>query len=148
MFLLVAPGQILNMDFILGPPALSTPFTFSIPTHNRLGNETKRVGVYSSGELGATALLCLIISELITTNRLDTISVVAFTVLKRDGSKHYSTRIINKISEHFNVPIINVDNIENNEPAFFYNRIGKVSFQKVYDDYSHDNCNSDDNNNN
>jgi hypothetical protein len=126
------------MDFTLGLSNLSTPFSFSIPTHNRLGNEIKRIGVYSPGELGATALLCLIISELIATNRLDTISVMTFTVLKRDGSKHYSKRIIDKISAHFYVPIINIDNIENNEPAFFYNRIGKVPFQRVYDDYSHD----------
>ena len=57
------------MELTLGPPELSVPFSFTIPTHNRLGNEIKRVGVFSSGGLDSTALLCLILSDLKDTGR-------------------------------------------------------------------------------
>ena len=57
------------MDLVLGLHQLEVPFSFSIPTHNRLGNEIKRIGLFTSGGIDSSALLCLIMSELKATNR-------------------------------------------------------------------------------
>jgi len=126
------------MDFVLGPENLSVPFSFSIPTHNRLGNEIKRIGVWSSGGLDSTALLCLIMSELKSTGRLETIPVTAFTIIKGEGSTYYSDRVVQKVSEHFGVPIAHTNNLANNEPAYSAGRIGIVPIKHIYEDNKSD----------
>lgn len=126
------------MDLILGLHKLEVPFSFSIPTHNRLGNEIKRVGLYTSGGLDSTALLCLIMSELKATNRLDTISVVAFTIIKGEGSTYYAARVVEQVSKHFGVKIEHQNNLGNNEPAFSAGRIGIVPIKMAYEANKYD----------
>ena len=126
------------MEFILGKNELAIPFNFSIPTYNTAGNEIKRIGVYSSGGLDSTALLCLILSELKDTGRLDSIPVTAFTIIKGEGSTYYSDRVVNKVSDHFNIPIIHVNNLSNNEPAYSAGRIGIVPIDAMYEANKHD----------
>jgi hypothetical protein len=126
------------MELTLGPSELSVPFSFTVPTHNRLGNEIKRVGVFSSGGLDSTALLCLILSDLKETGRLNTIPVTAFTIVKGEGSTYYSDRVVDKLSEHFGVAIEHQNNLENNEPAYSEGRIGIVPIRSTYEANKHD----------
>jgi hypothetical protein len=126
------------MDLVLGPENLSVPFRFTIPTHNRLGNEIKRVGVFSSGGLDSTALLCLILSDLKDTGRLNTIPVTAFTIVKGEGSTYYSERVVDKLSKYFGVTINHQNNLENNEPAYSEGRIGIVPIRETYHANKHD----------
>ena len=122
------------MDFVLGSKDISVPFNFSIPDKNKLGNKITRVGVWSSGGLDSTALLCLIISELINTKRLDIIEVVALTVIKGEGSTYYSDRIIQKTMNHFGISITHINNLPNNQPGFSEGRVGIVPVRRIYEE--------------
>jgi len=120
------------MDLVLGPDELSVPFNFTIPTHLKNGNEVKRVGLYSSGGMDSSALMCLIMSELKATGRLETVPVTAFTIVKNEGSTYYSHRIVDKVSEHFGVRITHVNNLENDEEANAQGRIGRTPLVNTY----------------
>ena len=126
------------MDLVLGLHQLEVPFSFSIPTHNRLGNEIKRIGLFTSGGIDSSALLCLIMSELKATNRLDTIPVVALTIVKGEGSTFYASRVVEQVSKHFGVKIEHQNNIPNNEPAYSFGRISRVSIEDVYENNKYD----------
>ena len=126
------------MDLVLGPENLSVPFSFTIPLVTPEGNEVKRVGVWSSGGHDSGALLCLVLAELKATGRLDTVSVTAFTIVKGEGSTYYSERVVNKISEHFNVPITLVNNLPNDEDAYEAGRIGNTSVRAMWFENHHD----------
>jgi hypothetical protein len=125
------------MDFVLGPENLSVPFSFSIPTLTSEGNEVKRVGVYSSGGHDSGAMLCLVLAELKATERLDTVQVIAFTMVKNEGSTYYSERVINKISEHFGVSIIHTNNLPNGQSAYSAGRIGGSTIRDLWQQNHH-----------
>jgi hypothetical protein len=126
------------MNLLLGPENLSTLFNFSIPTVTTKGNKVERVGVYSSGGHDSGAMLCLVMAELEATGRLGSIPVTAFTIVKGEGSTYYSQRVIDKVSEHFGVPIAHVNNLENNEPAYSMGRIGMVPIREIWNKNHHD----------
>ena len=106
------------MHLILGPDGLTTELNFKIPIVTLKNNKVNRVGVFVSGGLDAAALLCLIISELKATNRLDSTGITAFTIIKDDGSTYYAQRVIDKISNHFGISITHVNNLLNDTDAY------------------------------
>ncbi len=126
------------MKLVLGPPSLSTELEFSIPSTTWDGNEVKRIGVWSSGGHDSGAMLCLVMAELKATGKLDTIPVTAFTIVKGEGSTYYSQRVVNKVSEHFGVPIAHINNLPNNEPAYSAGRIGIVPVRETWIENQHD----------
>lgn len=126
------------MDLVLGKGKLAVPFNFSIPSHTSDGNEVKRIGIYSSGGHDSGAMLCLALSELRATGQLGKIPVLAFTIVKDEGSTYYSQRVINKVSEHFGVHIEHFNNLDNNEPAFSVGRIGMVPVKAIWEKYHSD----------
>jgi tRNA(Ile)-lysidine synthase TilS/MesJ len=95
------------MILTLGPANLSTEFNFSIPENK------EKIYVYLSGGLDSAALLCLILTELKNTDRLNSTTVVCFTVVKNDGSTFYAKRIIEQIAKLFDKEIQHENNITN-----------------------------------
>jgi hypothetical protein len=119
------------MKLILGPQDLSTELDFTIPTIIWKNNQVTQVGVFVSGGHDSAALLCLILSELKATGRLETVAVTAFTVIKDEGSTYYSQRIVKKVSEHFGVPIRHINNVPNSKSAYKAGRIGVHPIRQI-----------------
>ena len=80
------------MKLVIGPANLQTDFEFEI--FKKVGNFTtvegrighiNKIGVYVSGGLDSTALLCLILTELQRIGRMD-MPITCFTVAKSDMS--------------------------------------------------------------
>ena len=128
------------MKLLLGPDNLQTELEFEIfkkigkftTTAGRIGVINK-VGVYASGGLDSTALLCLILSELQNINRHD-IPVICFTIKKSDGPTYYATRLIKKVEEQFGVSLQHVNNITNDYLPDQKGNIGSgpIKFIKQY----------------
>lgn len=97
------------MKFVLGPESLQTEFEFTI--WKQVGKLTfvnnslkpiKRIGVYLSGGLDSAALLCLILTELKSINKLNT-PITCFTVNKSDCFNQYSKDVLHEIQKHFEI---------------------------------------------
>lgn len=106
------------MKIIIGPTHLERELTFTIPP-------TDKIGIFMSGGLDSSALLSLILTELIETNRLSTVSVTAFTVEKPTGEPEYATRILKKFENHFQTSIPHVNNIANTAAAIQQGRMDR-----------------------
>jgi 7-cyano-7-deazaguanine synthase in queuosine biosynthesis len=98
------------MKLILGPNHLQREFVFTIPP-------VDKIGIFMSGGLDSSAMVSLILQELIETDRLKTVPITAFTVEKPTGEPLYASRILNKFEEHFQVNITHVNNISNTKEA-------------------------------
>ena len=92
------------MKTTIGPKHLECEFIFTIP-------EVDNIGLFMSGGLDSSAMLTLILKELAETNRLNTVSLTAFTLEKPTGEPMYATRILKKFEDHFQVNILHVNNI-------------------------------------
>jgi hypothetical protein len=110
------------MNLTLANGSLEHDFNFSIPVEET--GDISKVGVYCSGGLDSTALLCLIMSELKATQKLGVIPLTVFTIVKGEGSTYYADRVVKKISEHFDFEINHVNNVENDPDAFSKGRLG------------------------
>lgn len=119
------------MHFTLGKNDLSTEFDFSLFNYQGLlgqgnprvfGNFDK-IGVSLSGGLDSLTLLCLILTELMSRNKLGTIPVTCFCVTKNDGCTNYVPTLLDKVQQKFNCTIALQNNIANEHanvwPAFF-----------------------------
>jgi len=95
------------------------------------------VAVYFSGGLNSLALLGLIIEELKNTGRSD-MPLVAFTVAKKISTAEYAEELIKIISERSGLEIQHLNDIENNEPAYSFGRLGRVPLIKLWDQYHND----------
>ena len=126
------------MHLILGPDGLTTELNFKIPIVTLKNNKVNRVGVFVSAGLDSAALLCLVISELKATNRLDSTGITAFTIIKDDGSTYYAQRVIDKISNLFGISITHVNNLLNDTDAYAAGRVGGGAIRKVYEDTHND----------
>lgn len=104
------------MKIIIGPKHLEHEFTFTIPP-------TNKIGIFMSGGLDSSAMLSLILKELSDTGRLKTVSLTAFTINKPTGEPLYTTRILKKFEEHFQINIPHVNNIPNTEEAISLGRM-------------------------
>ena len=104
------------MKLKIGPFNLEHELTFIIPP-------TDKIGIFMSGGLDSAALLSLIITELIETNRLDAVSITAFTIEKPTGEPEYADRILKKIENHFETTISHVNNIPNTAAAIQQGRM-------------------------
>jgi hypothetical protein len=104
------------MKILIGPKHLEREFTFTIPP-------VDKIGIFMSGGLDSSAMLSLILKELDSTNRLNTVSLTAFTVNKPTGEPLYTTRILKKFEEHFQIKIPHVNNISNTEEAISVGRM-------------------------
>ena len=104
------------MKMIIGPKHLEREFTFTIPA-------TDKIGIFMSGGLDSSAMLSLILKELADTDRLKTVSLTAFTIDKPTGEPMYSTRILKKFEEHFQINIPHVNNIANTKEAIGLGRM-------------------------
>lgn len=121
------------MELTLGPANLSTEFKFSLPDFET--SRYKNIGIYSSGGLDSTALICLILSELKNNNLLGVIPVTCFTVVKAEGSTYYSQRVIEKISAHFDYDLLHVNNVGNDKAAVDYGRVGRTPIFNIRSNY-------------
>jgi 7-cyano-7-deazaguanine synthase in queuosine biosynthesis len=97
------------MKLLLGPENLQCEFEFTI--WKQYGNLTivngylkkvNRIGLYLSGGLDSAALLCLILTELKTINKLDT-PITCFTVNKTDCFNQYSKNVLREVQKHFEI---------------------------------------------
>ena len=104
------------MKITIGPNHLEREFTFTIP-------EVDNIGIFMSGGLDSSAMLSLILKELVETDRLNTVSLTAFTLEKPTGEPIYATRILKKFEDHFQVNILHVNNILNTEEAIRQGRM-------------------------
>ena len=104
------------MKIIIGPKHLEHEFTFTIPA-------VDNIGIFMSGGLDSSAMLSLILKELDETDRLNTVSLTAFTLEKPTGETMYATRILKKFEDHFQTKIIHVNNIPNTEEAIRQGRM-------------------------
>ena len=111
------------MILTLGPDNLSTTLDFTV--------DYPKVGVYMSGGLDSTALLCLIISELLLVNKLYDTPIICFTVDKNDNSASNAALVIDKVKEHFNCEITHVKNVENDKDAKIKGYLGYIAMQAV-----------------
>lgn len=96
---------------------------------NHLVGHIDKIGVYSSGGLDSTALLCLILSELKATGQ--DFPVTCFTITKSDGPTYYATRIIQKVEEHFGVTVTHVNNMPNDPVPDLSGNIGGNAIQAI-----------------
>jgi len=71
------------------------------------------LGVNFSGGIDSLALLCLILTELKRIDRLDTMRITCFTVIKNDGCTYYAGRLLNQVRNKFKCDIEHITNIEN-----------------------------------
>ena len=109
-----------NMRIKLGIDKLQTDFTFEVfcrvgpyVTVNGALGHINKIGVYLSGGIDSTALLCLLLTELIDTDMLGKVQIICFTVEKDSESTYYAGRLLQKVKDHFNVSIIHVTDIPN-----------------------------------
>jgi 7-cyano-7-deazaguanine synthase in queuosine biosynthesis len=98
------------MKIITGPTHLENELTFTIP-------EVDKIGIFMSGGIDSAALLSLMLTELIETNRLHSVSITAFTIEKPTGEPEYAARILKKFEKHFETTISHVNNIPNTAAA-------------------------------
>lgn len=126
------------MHLILGPAGLTSEINFTIPKTTLQNNEVKRVGVFVSGGLDSSALLCLVLAELKNTNKLNDILVTVFTIVKGEGSTYYAHRIVDAIAKHFGVTLIHVNNVLNDEDSMLAGRAGSEAILRVWEEYHHD----------
>ena len=106
----------LTMKIIIGPKHLEREFNFTIPP-------VDNIGIFMSGGLDSSAMLSLILKELDITNRLNSVSLTAFTINKPTGEPLYATRILKKFEEHFQIKIPHMNNIANTEEAISLGRM-------------------------
>lgn len=104
------------MKLKLGPTELETEFTFDLPA---ILKEARRsvdsIGVYFSGGIDSTALLVLIIAELKNIEKINSIPIHCFSVIKQDYATIIAPNILNLIQDKFRVYIHHVNFIENYE---------------------------------
>lgn len=127
------------MKLTIGPANLQTEFEFEIfkkrgrfiTVEGRLGHIDK-VGVYVSGGLDSTTLLCLILTELRNTG-MD-IPVTCFTLAKSDGPTYHASNIVNQVRKHFDITLEHVTDIPNDPiPNSLGNiGIGPIRYVKNY----------------
>ena len=134
------------MKLLLGPENLQTELDFTLfkkkglfyIVNNTISAHVKRIGVYVSGGLDSTALLCLILSELKSIDKLHEIEVVCFTIDKSDGPTYYATQVIEQVEKHFNVKLTHVNNIKNDPIPDLTGNIGPTPIKEIRD-YDPDN---------
>lgn len=114
------------MNIVLGKYPYTTTFDFSLP-------EIENIGVFFSGGLDSTILMCLIIDEIKKTNK--PIKLHAFTMYKPTGETDYAPRLLNLISNHYNIDITHKNNIPNREPFISLGRMDMEQIKVVYDEY-------------
>lgn len=97
------------MKLLLGPENLQTEFDFTIwkqvgtlTVVNGSLKKIDRIGLYLSGGLDSAALLCMILTELKSINRLDT-PITCFTVNKTDCFNQYSKDVLREVQKHFEI---------------------------------------------
>lgn len=97
------------MKLLLGPKDLQTEFEFTIWKQvgmltfvNGSMKKIDRIGLYLSGGLDSAALLCMILTELKSINKLDT-PITCFTVNKTDCFNQYSKDVLREIQKHFEI---------------------------------------------
>lgn len=110
------------MKFILGPKKYQTEFNFTIP-------ESSKIGIFASGGLDSGILLCLIIEELIQTNRIHLVEIHTYTVLKFDGAMAYAERLFEWIQNFYKITLHIHNNIDNNDMAL--GRVSKYTIEKI-----------------
>lgn len=120
------------MNLILGPSQLQTEFTFDIfdalvyPDKQPVDN----IGVYFSGGLDSAALLCVVLTELKSTEKLEKIPVKCFTVKKDDFALETSKIALSAISKKFEIAIEHINGIENQSK--YHYQIGTKTFIQTY----------------
>lgn len=124
------------MKFVLGTESLQTEFKFDmfkkdskLPLiHNKL-QKVDNIGIYLSGGLDSAALLCLILTELKSTNKQ--IPVYCFTVIKNDYSEYYAKQVITEVEKRFDIKLIHVTNVPNDDTAILLGNISSTAMKFV-----------------
>lgn len=121
------------MELKIGTGHRLRNFRFEIPA----SAEIQRVALYFSGGLNSLALLGLIIEELKSTGR-GSMPLMAFTVAKKVSTANHAAELIKTVSERSGLEIQHLNDIENNEPAYSFGRIGRVPLIKIWEKYHRD----------
>lgn len=101
------------MNLIVGPDKLITEFDFSFEQANKNLKNYNKIGLYFSGGIDSTALLLVIINELINTSRIGHIPVHCFTIKKKDFATDNSIKVLEKVRSKFNINIEHTNHIPN-----------------------------------
>lgn len=102
------------MNLILGPDNLSIDFDFSFAEANKkLQKKYNNIGLYFSGGIDSTALLLVIINELIKTEKIEQFPIRCFTIKKKDFATDNSTKVLEKVKNKFNIDIEHINHIPN-----------------------------------
>lgn len=124
------------MKLLLGPESLQTEFKFTIfkkdsklpIIHNKL-QKVDNIGIYLSGGLDSAALLCLVLTELKLTNKQ--IPIYCFTVTKNDHSEYHAKQVITEVEKIFDIKLIHVTNVPNDDTAILLGNIGSTAITFV-----------------
>lgn len=102
------------MKLTLGPSELQTEFIFDIlEILKEAGRPIDSIGLYFSGGIDSTALLLLIIAELKNIEKINSIPVHCFSVVKKDYATTITPKILSIIQNRFQVYINHINFIEN-----------------------------------
>ena len=96
--------------------------------NNKIYN-VKNIGVYLSGGLDSTALLCLIAAEM-KTNDID-LPITCYTVDKKHGYSHCAKNVIDYVEKKFDLSIEHIENIPNNSQANELGNIGPSAIRYI-----------------
>lgn len=116
------------MKLVLGPDHLKTNFDFTI-------SETDIIGIFLSGGLDSTVLLCLIIEELRLTKRLDKTRIIAFTVKKPTDEPKYASRMLDLICNHYQTIVEHDNFLENTEEHYKKGRMDPEQINNALQKY-------------
>lgn len=118
------------MNITIGPPRHCIDFNFTLP-------KVDNIGVFFSGGLDSTALLCLIIEDLRDSGRLKNTNLYAFTMYKPTGETDYAPRILDLIRQNYNVVIHHDNHIPNKEPFISLGRMDMEQIELIYRQFNY-----------
>lgn len=119
------------MHLRIGPSQLQTDFILTIPEAFPDGRPVERLGIFLSGGLDSSILLCCLIQELKFMSM--NLEIDCYTVMKSDAVTFYAHRQLKQIKQLFpNHPkIVHYNNVENDEASFKFGRIGEDAHKRI-----------------
>lgn len=113
------------MKLFCGPEFDIRLFDFNLPEYpnlkghtetifNKLNHITKnyKIGILVSGGLDSALLYYLLLKENFDIG--SKFSITPYTILRKEGSRHYAIKTINHIHQHFNLPVIELNCVGDN----------------------------------
>lgn len=114
---------------LIGPPELECNFNFKVP-------DIETVGLFYSGGIDSTALLGLILNDLVESNRIKNVNLKIYTMYKPTGETDYSPRLLSMISNHYNIELNHINNVPNEEPHISLGRMNMKEVENIYNQHN------------